>query len=155
MALKNTNFLSAAVSRRSCSPKKGYPTYWKVYRPLPATLKKRLSNVCATPSAPRRLPKSTKGDKVCLIIADITRAWNHARDFTVHVVNELNLAGIPDEDIFIVFAQGTHRAHTDAEISNVWEKKWRDALPCTSMTAGIKHAHPYGRDHPRYRSMAE
>ena len=59
--------------------------------------------------------KVQKGDKVCLIIADITRAWNHARDFTVHVVNELNLAGIPDEDIFIVFAQGTHRAHTDAE----------------------------------------
>ena len=36
--------------------------------------------------------KVQKGDKVCLIVADITRAWNHARDFTVHVVNELNLA---------------------------------------------------------------
>ncbi len=59
--------------------------------------------------------KVKKGDKVCLIVADITRAWNHSRDFTIHVVNELNLAGIPDEDIFIVFAQGTHRAHTDAE----------------------------------------
>ena len=86
--------------------------------------------------------KVQKGDKVCLIIADITRAWNHARDFTVHVVNELNLAGIPDEDIFIVFAQGTHRRTAKQKISNVWEKKWRDALPCTSMTAGIKTCSP-------------
>lgn len=56
-----------------------------------------------------------KGDKVCLVVADITRAWNRASEFTVHVVNELNLAGVPDEDIYIVFAQGTHRPHTDEE----------------------------------------
>ncbi len=59
--------------------------------------------------------KVKPGDKVCLVVADITRAWNRARDFTVHVVNELNLSGIPDEDICIVFAQGTHRAHRDEE----------------------------------------
>ena len=52
-----------------------------------------------------------KGDKVCLVVADITRAWNRASEFTVHVVNELNDAGIPDDDIYIVFAQGTHRVH--------------------------------------------
>lgn len=56
-----------------------------------------------------------KGDKVCLVVADITRAWNRASEFTVHVVNELNDAGIPDDDIYIVFAQGTHRVHTDEE----------------------------------------
>ena len=56
-----------------------------------------------------------KGDKVCLVVADITRAWNRASEFTIHVVNELNLAGVPDEDIYIVFAQGTHRPHTDEE----------------------------------------
>ena len=37
-----------------------------------------------------------KGDKVCLVVADITRAWNRASEFTVHVVNELNDAGIPE-----------------------------------------------------------
>ena len=56
-----------------------------------------------------------KGDKVCLVVADITRAWNRASEFTVHVVNELNDAGIPDDDIYIVFAQGTPRVHTDEE----------------------------------------
>lgn len=30
-----------------------------------------------------------KGDKVCLVVADITRAWNRASEFTIHVVNEL------------------------------------------------------------------
>lgn len=86
--------------------------------------------------------KVQKGDKVCLIIADITRAWNHARDFTVHVVNELNLAGIPDEDIFIVSPRVPTGRTLTRKISNVWEKKWRDALPCTSMTAGIKTCSP-------------
>ena len=56
-----------------------------------------------------------KGDKVCLVVADITRAWNRASEFLVYVVNELNLAGIPDNDMYIVFAQGTHRPHTDEE----------------------------------------
>lgn len=55
------------------------------------------------------------GDKVCLVVADITRAWNRASEFLIYVVDELNLAGIPDKDIYIVFAQGTHRPHTDEE----------------------------------------
>ena len=55
------------------------------------------------------------GDKVCLVVADATRIWNRSHEFLIHVVNELNLAGIPDEDMYIVFAQGTHRAHTPEE----------------------------------------
>lgn len=55
------------------------------------------------------------GDKVCLVVADITRAWNRASEFLIYVVDELNLAGVPDKDIYIVFAQGTHRPHTDEE----------------------------------------
>ena len=55
------------------------------------------------------------GDKVCLVVADVTRIWNRSHEFLIHVVNELNLAGIPDEDMYIVFAQGTHRAHTPEE----------------------------------------
>ncbi len=55
------------------------------------------------------------GEKVCLVCADVTRSWNHSADFVIHIVNELNAAGIPDEDMEIVFAQGTHRAHTAEE----------------------------------------
>jgi nickel-dependent lactate racemase len=65
-------------------------------------------------SAPLK-EKVHPGDKVCIVAADITRAWNRSRDFMVYIVNELNDAGIPDKDISIVFAQGTHRAHTKEE----------------------------------------
>ena len=55
------------------------------------------------------------GEKVCIVCADVTRSWNHSDQFVIHIVNELNLAGIPDSDICIVFAQGTHRAQTPEE----------------------------------------
>lgn len=56
-----------------------------------------------------------KGDKVCIVCADITRTWNHSDQFVIHIVNELNRAEIPDSDICILFAQGTHRAQTPEE----------------------------------------
>ena len=55
------------------------------------------------------------GDKVCIVCADVTRIWNHSDQFVIHIVNELNRGGVPDEDISIVFAQGTHRAQTHEE----------------------------------------
>lgn len=57
----------------------------------------------------------SKGDKVCIVCADVTRTWNHSDQFVIHIVNELNLAGVPDEDICILFAQGTHREQTPEE----------------------------------------
>ncbi len=55
------------------------------------------------------------GDKVCFVCADITRAWNLSNQFLIYIVNELNRAGIPDSDMYVIFAQGTHRAHTPEE----------------------------------------
>ncbi len=79
-------------------------------------VKKATLDCMRYPIGAKPLQKVVKaGDKVCLVVADITRAWNRASEFTVHVINELNLAGVPDEDIYIVFAQGTHRPHTDEE----------------------------------------
>ncbi len=85
--------------------------------PTPACdVKKATLDCMRYPIGEKPLQKVVKaGDKVCLVVADITRAWNRASEFTVHVINELNLAGVPDEDIYIVFAQGTHRPHTDEE----------------------------------------
>ena len=68
-----------------------------------------------------------KGDKVCIVCADVTRTWNHSDQFVIHVVNELNLAGIPDEDITIVFAQGTHRAQTHEEDIRTWRKRTKSS----------------------------
>lgn len=56
-----------------------------------------------------------KGDKVCLVIADVTRTWNKSSEYVIHVVNELNRAGVLDEDMTILFAQGTHREQTPEE----------------------------------------
>lgn len=54
------------------------------------------------------------GESVVIIVNDITRL---ARSdlFLPPIVDTLNRAGIPDKDIAIVFALGTHRAQTEAE----------------------------------------
>lgn len=57
----------------------------------------------------------TKGDKVAIVVSDITRAWIKTSEFLVTIIDELNLAGVSDEDIFIMIAQGSHRAHTHEE----------------------------------------
>lgn len=56
-----------------------------------------------------------KGDKVVILVSDITRAWNRTCDFLPYVVEELNNAGVPDSDISVLVAGGTHRANTDEE----------------------------------------
>jgi nickel-dependent lactate racemase len=52
-----------------------------------------------------------KGEKVALIVSDYTRATK-ADIFLPILVKHLNELGIPDKDIFIVFANGTHPLHT-------------------------------------------
>lgn len=55
-----------------------------------------------------------KGDKVAVIVSDITRLVRTA-EFLPVVIGELNAAGVPDEDITIVVSTGTHRAQTQEE----------------------------------------
>ena len=55
------------------------------------------------------------GDKVGIIVSDITRSWIKSDQFLPSILDELNLAGVPDQDIFIMIAEGTHRAQTPAE----------------------------------------
>jgi nickel-dependent lactate racemase len=55
------------------------------------------------------------GERVAIIVSDITRKWIRIADFLLPVVNELNATGIPDRDICIVVAQGSHRKQTPSE----------------------------------------
>jgi len=56
-----------------------------------------------------------RGEKVVIIISDITR--NVRNDVMVPaIVKYLNQNGIPDEDITIITATGTHRCHTKDEL---------------------------------------
>jgi nickel-dependent lactate racemase len=57
----------------------------------------------------------TKGDKVAVVASDVTRAWIRHDLFLPVILDELNAAGVPDEDILLVAALGAHRKHTDAE----------------------------------------
>ena len=54
------------------------------------------------------------GEKVAIIVSDRTRNVA-ASVFLPVIINELNSIGIQDNDIFIVFACGTHRLHTKNE----------------------------------------
>ncbi|HYE83854.1 MAG TPA: nickel-dependent lactate racemase [Clostridia bacterium] len=52
------------------------------------------------------------GEKVCIIISDITRAWQKMSFYLPYIVDELNEAGIEDEYITFLCATGSHRPQT-------------------------------------------
>jgi lactate racemase len=54
------------------------------------------------------------GERVAVVVNDITRL-TRTDLFLPAIVSVLNEAGIPDADIFIVFALGIHRKQTEAE----------------------------------------
>ena len=56
-----------------------------------------------------------RGDKVCVLVPDVTRLWQSPAVYAPEVVRALNEAGIPDEDITILSATGTHRPQTQDE----------------------------------------
>ena len=53
-------------------------------------------------------------ERVAIIVNDITRL-TRTDLFLPPIVNTLNAAGVPDRDIFIVFALGIHRRQTEDE----------------------------------------
>jgi lactate racemase len=59
------------------------------------------------------------GDKVTITASDLTRPVR-SKEFLPVILNELNGAGVPDSDIILVVATGTHRAHTHAEDMEVY-----------------------------------
>ncbi|GMA98013.1 nickel-dependent lactate racemase [Pelosinus sp. IPA-1] len=56
-----------------------------------------------------------QGERVCVVIPDITRAWQRTDLYLPFVVEELNRGGIRDEDILFICALGTHRPQTVEE----------------------------------------
>lgn len=76
------------------------------------TIKKSLEN----PIASARLRNIVKkGDTVCVVVPDITRAWQSPHIYVPLVIDELNKGGVEDEDILIVSATGSHRFQTEDE----------------------------------------
>lgn len=56
------------------------------------------------------------GEKIAIVISDITRAWIKNHLFLIHLVNYLNYIGVNDDSIEIIIALGTHRMSTLQEI---------------------------------------
>lgn len=55
------------------------------------------------------------GETVCIIISDVTRRWQSPETYIPILVEELEHAGIRDEDMLILSATGTHRTQTKEE----------------------------------------
>ena len=69
----------------------------------------------ANPIGSEKLSALVKpGQKIAVITSDISRPLP-SYDVLPGVLAELEKAGIPDEDITVVFALGSHRAHTEEE----------------------------------------
>ncbi len=55
------------------------------------------------------------GETVCILISDVTRRWQSPSTYLPVLVGRLNALGIPDKDILILAATGTHRRQTEQE----------------------------------------
>lgn len=68
------------------------------------------------------------GDKVVIIVSDITRLWIQTAKFLPFIVERLNLIGIEDRDILILISNGTHRGQTYEELEKIVGKSIFDRI---------------------------
>ena len=55
------------------------------------------------------------GETVCILVSDVTRLWQHTAEYMPMLVNRLNACGVPDENILVIAAVGTHRKQKEEE----------------------------------------
>lgn len=80
-------------------------------------------------SSPRLREIVKLGESVCIITSDITRPIPSYKVLPP-VLDELNAAGIPDRDIFVVFGLGSHRHQTEAEMRKLVGDAVYDRVRC-------------------------
>jgi len=56
-----------------------------------------------------------RGDRVVIVVSDVTRLWVRSDVLVPTLLDELNAVGIPDGDVAVVFATGDHRGQTAEE----------------------------------------
>ncbi len=64
-----------------------------------------------------------EGEKVAVVVSDITRLWVRSDIFLPHLLKELNKGGVKDKDIFIILSNGAHRDQTPEEIKLIVGKE--------------------------------
>ncbi|MEA4988605.1 MAG: nickel-dependent lactate racemase [Anaerovorax sp.] len=65
--------------------------------------------------SPRLSQIVKKGERICIVISDISRYYQRMDLFLPEIVKELNSAGILEEDISFLCATGAHAAQTEEE----------------------------------------
>lgn len=55
------------------------------------------------------------GDRVALTVSDVTRGWQKNADTLPLLIDTLNQAGVPDDNITVIIAVGAHRLNTKEE----------------------------------------
>ena len=84
--------------------------------PCAATEEEAVRKALENPIESQRLgDKVKKGEKVCIVICDLTRSWQRTHIYLPFLVEEIKRGGAVDEDIFFISATGTHRAQTPEE----------------------------------------
>lgn len=75
-------------------------------------VEKALANPIDSPTLPELIHK---GDKICVLVPDVTRIWQSPAVSVPIMIAAINRCGIPDSDITILCATGTHRRMSEAE----------------------------------------
>ncbi len=81
-------------------------------RPEEEVIRESLSNPIDSPNL-RDIVSA--GETVCIVVSDVTRAWQRMAVYLPFVVEELMAGGVREEDICFLSATGTHRAQTEEE----------------------------------------
>ena len=79
------------------------------------------------------------GDTVAIIVSDITRLVHTAQMLPV-IVDELNQAGVRDEQITVVTAQGRTGPIRRKKTSSSAAKTWSSASKSSAMTAAMRRS---------------
>lgn len=88
-------------------------------------VKEALTNPIGTPPLKEVV---CPGDKVVIVASDITRNWIRHDLFLPVLLDELNSAGVPDSNIKLIVALGSHRQHTAAENLQVYGQRVVDRI---------------------------
>ena len=75
-------------------------------------IKKALQNPISSPKLSEIVHS---GEKICIVIPDITRIWQKSALYLPFIVAELTKAGIAAKDILFISATGSHRKQTETE----------------------------------------
>jgi len=86
--------------------------------------KKAIKQALENPIGTARLSEIVnRGEKVAIVVSDITRLWVRSNVFLPFILAELNNGEIPDKDIFIVLGNGAHRDQTPEEMKLILGKE--------------------------------